>query len=159
LSDAGRYRCGSRALYLAGSGKRLSKDADAAVAEARNRDAEKLREAEQARKELGELRDTAISAAPYAIEADRLFAALHADAAWIAHAIARHSQLARDRLRDEDRTAATVWLDTEEGNAGSRTRTGRSERRSPRRSGGDEMGRLWASRSARACRSARRPCT
>jgi hypothetical protein len=124
---------------------KLRKDLQVPVAEAQARLEQKLRETEEARDELVALRETAIwlelypeahesdvqiggvpiagaerrRLAPHGLElaipAAKLFAALREDAAWIPQAIPPHSQLARDRLRNDKPAATGVWDRTDEG--------------------------------------------
>jgi hypothetical protein len=125
---------------------RLVKDVDKAVADAKARYEQALSETEQARQELVELRESAIWARLFpdcresdvqipriiaggerkrlaptgltmALEADKLFATLAADADWIPEAIPQHSQLAHDRLRGEKQADIAVWDSSPEGQA------------------------------------------
>lgn len=50
-----------------------------------------------------------------AIPPRNLFAALREDAAWIPEAIPAHSQLAHDRLRNQQPSPAAIWDRTDEG--------------------------------------------
>jgi hypothetical protein len=132
-----------RAQFVEKHRPKLAKDADSAAAAAAERYAEKLREAERARKEAAELRETAIWARLYhearesdiqlpnaiaggerkrlaatgmtlSLPAEKLFAALRQDAEWLQVAIPP-SELAHRKLRDADKAPVSVWDNTEEG--------------------------------------------
>jgi hypothetical protein len=117
------------------------RDGESATAEARACYEQALAEAEAARRELVELRESTIWAELYpdchesdiqlprtvaggerkrlaatlgmAPDADKLFAALRQDAEWIEHAIP-HTQLARDPLTGA-KSAAAIWDQSPEG--------------------------------------------
>jgi hypothetical protein len=130
-----------KARLVAKHRPRLVRDGESATAEARARYEQAVADAEEARRELVELRETTIWAELYpdchesdvqlprtiaggerkrlavtlgmALDADKLFDALRQDAEWIERAIP-HNQLARDRLTAEKRTPA-IWDQSPEG--------------------------------------------
>jgi hypothetical protein len=175
----------ARADHVDRHRKRLVKDVDGAVAEARDRYEQALREAEQARQELVELREAAIWAQLYPdcresdirladtvaggqrkrlspagltaeIKPAHAFALLRSDAEWLSEAIPAHSQLARDRLRGEEQTDITVWTPPRKGSAGGESRTARSGKRSSERRSQVQDGATSQHRPTRACTGASR---